>query len=175
MKKVLVWLKAMVLGAILTAGCGDAAKPSQQPVASQHAHSHAARDYRLNSEPAGARGVIDVRKEAKDGEEVVIVGRIAGSKEPLVKGRAAFTIVDLSVEPCEDDQPWVMCCTPKEDLLPAMVLVKFVDDNGRTLTQDARQLVGVKEWSLVVVTGEARRDAEGNLTAIIAEGIYIKE
>ena len=42
------------------------------------------------SEPAGAKGVIDVRKEAKDGDEVVVVGRIGGSDEAVHQGRAAF-------------------------------------------------------------------------------------
>jgi len=175
MKKTILSLSVAVLGAVLASGCGDSGGTSNQPAVSHNQHSHDVKGLVLTAEPTGAKGVKDVRKEAKDGEEVVIVGRIAGSKEPIVKGRAAFTIVDLSLEACEDDQPWVMCCTPKEDLLPAMVMVKFVDDNGQTLPQDARQLLGVKEWNMVIVKGEAKRDAEGNLTSVIAEGIFIKQ
>jgi hypothetical protein len=175
MKKTFFSLSVAVVGAVLASGCGDSGGTSNQPAVSRNQHSHDTKGFVLTAEPAGAKGVKDVRNEAKDGEEVVIVGRIAGSKEPIVKGRAAFTIVDLSLEPCEDDQPWVMCCTPKEDLLPAMVMVKFVDDNGQTLAQDARQLLGVKEWNMVIVKGEAKRDAEGNLTSVIAEGIFIKQ
>ena len=71
--------------------------------------------YLLASEPAGAKGVIDVRKTAKDGEEVVVVGRIGGSKAPFT-GRAAFEIVDPSFVPCNEkdepedsETPWDFC------------------------------------------------------------------
>ena len=175
MKKSILSLSVAVLGAVLASGCGDSNGSSNQPAVSQNQHSHAAKGFVLAAEPGGATGVIDLRKEAQDGDEVVVIGRIAGSKEPIIKGRAAFTIVDLSLEACEDDQPWVMCCTPKEDLLPAMVMVKFVDDKGNTLAQDARQLLGVKEWQTVIVKGEAIRDVDGNLTSVIAEGIFIKQ
>jgi hypothetical protein len=50
--------------------------------------------YLLPSEPAGAKGVIDVRKDAKDGEEVVVVGRVGGSSTPFTPGRTSFLIVD---------------------------------------------------------------------------------
>jgi hypothetical protein len=59
--------------------------------------------YLAAEEPADAKGVIDLRKDAKEGDDVVIVGRIGGSKHPVVQGRAAFTIVDLSLKSCDDD------------------------------------------------------------------------
>ena len=68
--------------------------------------------YLLSSEPDGATGVIKVRENAKDKDEVVIVGRIGGSDNPLIEGRAAFSIVDLSLKSCaevgSDDcpKPW---------------------------------------------------------------------
>lgn len=157
---------------LLACGCGDTevspAAVSTAPPSEQQAN------FRLSAEPAGTRGVIEVRKQARDGEEVVVTGRIAGSHEPLVKGRAAFTIVDMSLEPCECEEPWVYCCTPKEELLAGMVLIKFVDGQGKTIAQDARQLLGVKEWNTVVVRGHAQRDADGNLTAVIAKGLFVK-
>jgi len=131
-------------------------------------------NYLLSAEPAGARSVTDVRMDAPDKAQVVVVGRIAGGKEPLVAGRAAFTIVDLALEPCEDESPWVYCCTPPEDLAQAMVLVKFVDGDGKTLTQDARTLLGVKEWTTVVVHGHVQRDEAGQLRAIVADGLFVR-
>ena len=53
-------------------------------------------------EPADAKSVVDVRKAAKDGDEVTIIGRIGGDVDPWVKGRAAFLIVDHSLEPCSE-------------------------------------------------------------------------
>ncbi len=69
----------------------------------------------LTAEPDGARDVIEVREEAKDQDDVVIVGRIGGSANPWVEGRAAFSIVDMSLKSCDeigsDDcpKPWDFC------------------------------------------------------------------
>ncbi|MDP6554628.1 MAG: hypothetical protein QGF59_06930 [Pirellulaceae bacterium] len=71
--------------------------------------------YLLGSEPESASGVIKVRDEAKDQDDVVIVGRIGGSANPWIDGRAAFSIVDLSLKSCaecgSDDcpKPWDYC------------------------------------------------------------------
>lgn len=67
--------------------------------------------YLLKKEPGGAKEVIDARKSVKDGDEVVIVGRIGGSENPWIKGRAAFTIVDTSLKSCLEcghdcSKPW---------------------------------------------------------------------
>jgi hypothetical protein len=71
--------------------------------------------YLLDSEPEGGIGVTKVRKEAKDQDEVVIVGRIGGQVDPWVRDRAAFFIVDLSLKSCADigsdncPNPWDFC------------------------------------------------------------------
>src|SRR5690606_24144216 len=58
--------------------------------------------YLLSGPPADARDVIDMREEAEDQEEVVVVGRIGGSHNPWVEGMAAFTLVDRSLPACSD-------------------------------------------------------------------------
>lgn len=71
--------------------------------------------YLLTTEPEGVTDVIQVRKEALDQEEVVIVGRIGGSENPWIDGRAAFSIVDTSLKSCADcgsddcPKPWDYC------------------------------------------------------------------
>lgn len=71
--------------------------------------------YVLAKEPSDAKGIKAVRKEAKDGDEVTIIGRIGGSKTPFT-GRAAFTVVDLGFVPCTEKEgmedyptPWDFC------------------------------------------------------------------
>ena len=100
--------------AVVVVGCtrtDPAPKNTPAPIASEAAKGK----HLLASEPAGVKGVIDVRKSAKDGDEVVVVGRIGGSKEPFTKGRVSFTIVDPSFVPCnekgDDDSetPWDFC------------------------------------------------------------------
>ena len=135
--------------------------------------------YLLDSEPAGAKDVIAVRKESKDQDDVVIVGRIGGRMKPWSKDRATFTIVDNSLKACSDiegdacETPWDYCCeTPK--LKTAAALVKIVDKNGDVVKADARELLKVKELSTVVVKGKAKRDDSGNLT-VLATAVYVKK
>lgn len=168
------------------AGCGNStpapsapsgtnAKSNSTPAALTSTKAHQV----LASEPAGAKGVIDVRKGAKDGDDVVVVGRIGGDVKAFVEGRASFSIVDSSLKPCNekgDDgckTPWDYCCDT--DALPkSMATVKFTNAEGQTVGTDARQLLGVKELQTVVVKGKAKRDDAGNLT-IIAEGLFVKD
>ena len=69
----------------------------------------------LTGEPSGGADVIKARETAKDSDEVIIVGRIGGSENPWVDGRAAFSIVDLSLKSCLECgsegclKPWDYC------------------------------------------------------------------
>lgn len=54
------------------------------------------------------------------------------------------------------------------------VLVKFVDDAGKTLSQDARSFLGLKELNTVVIQGRVLRD-EGNSLSVVASGVFIKK
>jgi hypothetical protein len=129
----------------------------------------------LTAKPAGALGVIQARKEAKDKQDVIVVGRIGGDMKPFIDGIAAFSIVDTELKPCPDEEgcptPWDYCCDT--DKLPERkALVKVVDGSGKPVASDARQLLGVKELSTVTVRGKASRDEAGNLT-ILATGIFV--
>jgi hypothetical protein len=132
----------------------------------------------LTTEPEGASSVLEMRETAQDWDEVVVVGRIGGSEHPWVDGRAAFSIVDLTLQACSDiegdecETPWDYCC--ETDRLPqATALVKLTDDQGSLLATDARELLQVKELRTVVVRGKARRDDAGNVT-IQATGLYVR-
>lgn len=135
--------------------------------------------YLLSVEPEAANDVVKVRESAKDGDEIVITGRIGGRENPWVEGRAAFSIVDGSLKACSDipgdncPTPWDYCCqTPQ--LPTSTALVKIVDDGGDIVKSDARKLLNVQELSTVVIKGKARRDEAGNLT-VLANGVYVKQ
>jgi hypothetical protein len=98
--------------------------------------------------------------------------------DPWVEGRAAFSIVDQTLIPCSErpgdscTTPWDYCCDT--DRLPqSLATIKFVDGQGKTLSTDARKLLGVKELQIVVVKGKAKRDDAGNLT-VVATGLFAK-
>ena len=93
----------------------------------------------LDEEPQGAVDVLAFRKDAKDQQDVVVVGRIGGRVNPWIKGTAAFPIVDRSLKPCNEIEgdtcatPWDYCC--EAELPQATVLVMFVDETGKPSKQ----------------------------------------
>ena len=163
-----------MMGTVLFAGC---AKEEQQTKATVEPTQSSERVL-LTEEPADAKTVIEVRESSKDKDEIVIVGRIGGSENPFVEGRAAFTIVDQTLKACSDipgdncTTPWDYCCAT--DQLPgASAMVKFVDDDGKTIAEDAKKWLKLKELQTVVVKGTAQRDESGNLT-VLASSMFVK-
>lgn len=169
-----IWsLLGMTAVAVGLVGCGNgevaetastAAAPSQDT------------NYIATSEPAGAIPVGDARQSAEDKDEVVLVGRIGGSAKPFVDGIAAFTIVDPKVPHCSAEEgcptPWDYCCEQGQ-VKDNIAMVKIIDAQGKPVAEDARELLGVKELSTVVVRGKAQRDPEGNL-AVLADQVFLK-
>lgn len=165
----------------LVTGCGQSTPAPEQTTATEPAAANSATtsEVLLTSEPAGAEEVIAARKSAEDDAEVVVVGRIGGSENPWVDGRAVFSIVDNSLKACSDiegdgcEKPWDYCC--ETDKLPtSTALVKVVDQDGTLINEDARQLLNLKELQTVVVKGKAKRDDAGNLT-VFANGIFVRK
>ena len=168
---------SLLAALFLFAGCGQSTDPA--PAVAISTPLPDAGKFLLADEPAGAQGIIDFRKQAQDNDEVVIVGRIGGDKNPWVDGRAAFMIVDTSLKPCNEiegdmcPKPWDYCCeTPS--LPRAKVMIKLVDDQGQTVPTGAKQLLTVKELDTVVVRGKAKRDEAGNIT-VLASGLFIRK
>ncbi|SFJ43321.1 hypothetical protein [Planctomicrobium piriforme] len=163
----------LLTGMLLTSAIGCAPSPSA-PAVTQTAPDA---KYMATSEPAGAVGVGAARETAKDEEDVVLVGRIGGSTKPFVDGVAAFTIVDPKVPYCSKEEgcktPWDYCCEQNQ-VKNNIAMVRFVDGGQKTVTTDARQLLGVKELNVIVVHGKAKRDADGNLT-VLADQVFVKE
>ena len=161
------------------AGCSQ--QPSA-PTAPDQTSSMPAIDgaqFLLGDEPAGATEVVKAREDVSDGDDIVIVGRIGGSRNPWIDGRAAFSIVDGSLKACRDipgdtcEKPWDYCCATDE-LSTSTALVKVVDDDGEVIKADAKQLLDVQELSTVVVKGKAKRDDAGNLT-VLADSVFVKQ
>src|SRR5439155_2186170 len=160
------------------AGCSPSVAPTDRPPVTEHSGEPeaAGKKYLLDREPAGTKGVIDVRKAAKDGEEVVVVGKIGGQDDPWYARQAGFTIVDPSIKSCLDmgdecEKPWDYCCTSKEELTRGMVSVKLVDDQGKVVAGDARKLLGLRELNTVVAKGKYRQ--EGDSFVVHATAVYV--
>jgi hypothetical protein len=157
----------LLAGALALAGCAKSAGDSTASTDPR---------YLLTEEPAGAADVIAVRNDAKDQDDVVVVGRIGGRVNPWIADSAAFSIVDRSLKPCSDipgdtcETPWDFCCDSR--LPQSTLLVMLYDSDNKLVRGDARRLLGVKELDTVVVRGKAKRDRDGNVS-IVASKLYV--
>jgi hypothetical protein len=55
-----------------------------------------------------------------------------------------------------------------------IAMVKVVDEQGKPVAEDARQLLGVEALDAVVICGKATRDADGNL-ALLADQVFVRK
>jgi hypothetical protein len=160
----------------MAAGCAQS-EPASQPASAAVVPAPEAQKYLLASEPAGAQGVIDVRKNVQSDDQVTVVGRIGGDANPWVDGRVAFLIVDSSLKPCNEiegdscSKPWDYCC--EADLAGGKAMVKLLDEQAQPIQADAKTFLAVKELDTVVVTGRAQRDEAGNVT-ILADKVFVR-
>jgi hypothetical protein len=133
--------------------------------------------YLFNERPANAVEVAEVVKSAGDNDEVTIVGRIGGSRNPWVEDVAAFDIVDPDLTPCNEREgdncptPWDYCCD-LNDLKTSTAMIKVVDAEGQPVEKDARKLFGVKELQTVVAHGKVQKNEDGRFV-VLADRIYI--
>lgn len=133
----------------------------------------------FEKQPENAKDVSEVRKAGtlKAGDEVVLRGRIGGSKEPFVAGRAVFTLVGRGLKACNENpddkcsMPWDYCCEPKQDIVMNSVTVQVVDAKGQTLRTDLKGRHGIKELSEIVVVGKVA-SADGKAVVVNATAMH---
>ena len=132
----------------------------------------------LASAPSGAKPVAEVVAAAKDGDAVVVTGRVGGAKKVFVDGYAAFTLMDPKVAPCGgegmDDcsTPWDYCCEPPNVIAANALSVELVAD-GKPLAASARGFHGLDHLKTVVVTGTVDKDSAGNVR-VLATGLHVQ-
>lgn len=166
----------LVIGCLTVAvGCNSSPETTEVQGTAAHVNGD---QFKLGEEPEGALGVISAREAAEDGEPLVLVGRVGGSENPWIDGRAAFTLLDASISVVaegEDSEEGELCtgdCCAKE-LAGCTTLVKVVDEKGQLVAVDSRKLLGLKESDMVVVQGTAKKDDSGNFV-MLARGVFVR-
>jgi hypothetical protein len=172
-------LMAVAVGAALMGlvGCDD--KPAATKTAAAPGVVLPASLF-LAGAPADAKDIKDAKPTLKAGDKVVLAGRIGGSREPFVSGRAVFTLVDPRLKTCADDPadtcktPWDYCCEAPEDLNANMATVQVVGAEGQPLKTGLDGVHGLKPLAKVTVVGTVAKADSKNLL-VRAEGIFVAE
>ncbi|MGI9429453.1 MAG: hypothetical protein ACR2NM_12400 [Bythopirellula sp.] len=133
----------------------------------------------------------DQHVHATESQVVSIVGHIGGlsnpwanvhKEYPFAKSQAVLFLADPQavVENAEaghvhaPGEECAFCAAHAADKADMIALVQFVDDRGKVLPVDVRELFDVKERDTVVVQGEARVTA-GGILVVNAQGLYIRK
>ena len=179
---------AAALLATLIVGCGEqtpapASSPETPSQSQAEATDAALPDGLLATSPlADAVGVVEARKEVKPGSDIVVTGYIGGREEPLVEGRAIFTLADSkAVTPCdavpgdECETPWDACCVSPEIIKASIASVQVVDADGMVLKHSLTGLGGIKPGSTVTVQGKIAASSSDSALIVNAEKIHVTQ
>jgi hypothetical protein len=172
-----------VILAGVVAGCDDRPRSnsnSGQPASPANADALPA-SLALADAPAGAKDVLAVRKDAKEGDAVVVRGRVGGSGSPFVEGRASMQIVDASLKACgegtamdECKTPWDYCCSDSKEIAGHSASVQVVGADGKPLRASLAGFAGLKPLSKVTVKGTVAKSADAGALVINATGVYVE-
>lgn len=167
-----------IAAALAVAGCGSG--PKEAAVAGSKGSGGGTGSAELAAlvvkgpAPVAALAVTKAKKEAKDGADVVVEGRV----KDFMDGMAVFTIVDTAILSCDQrgdacPTPWDFCCEPKDKIAANTATVKVMGAGATPLKAEVKGVSGVDHLTTVVATGKARKDEAGNLT-IEAAKVYVK-
>jgi hypothetical protein len=129
--------------------------------------------------PAGETPVPEARKAAKVVQppapvKVVVRGRInAGESPPWESGKSAFVITDAAGHDGDESHNPHTCPFCSRNIQDLLVRVEFTDKSGQLIPLDARELLNVTEFQLVVVEGMGMIN-ESDILVLNATQIYVK-
>jgi hypothetical protein len=127
--------------------------------------------------PPSPKSVAEVVASAKDGDQVVVTGRVGGAHKVFVDDYAAFTIVDAKLKACSDNEadecktPWDYCCESPETMAANALSVELVTD-GKLLKANPRGFHGLDLLKTVVVQGKVAKDSAGNVR-VLATRVHV--
>ena len=143
-------------------------------------------DLVTDAAPADAQGVAAAKGTAAEGGTIVIRGRIGGSPDPFVEGRAVMTIADtdaivdckaMSANGSMEDgctTTWDYCCEPQDQIVANTATVQVVDAAGRPLHRSLSDLAGLAPLAVVVVEGTVGPRPSANVLVVNAARIYVE-
>lgn len=164
------------LAVVLGAGC-DSPEVATTPKADAAPAEPLPASLFVQSAPDGATGVVEARQKAKEGDEVVLRGRVGGTESPLVENRAVLTLLDSGVATCDKSPgdacktPWDACCEP--DLPKKTATVQVVNAEGRPVRAGLNGAGGIKPLKELVVVGKVKGPVSEGQMLVEATKIYV--
>lgn len=135
----------------------------------------------LKESPTTASNVGELKKSAKEGDEIVLRGQIGGqAKDVFNSSRATFMVADMKLKACNKlpgdtcETPWDFCCVPVNEKAANIAFVQVVDAKGKLLKSTLKGANGLDHLSVVVVKGKVAK-VDGTNMIVNATGIYVEQ
>jgi len=136
----------------------------------------------VSAAPDGAKDVGEVKASAKEGDEIVIRGRVGGSKSPFVPNRAAFTLAGFSdkITACSDrpddgcKTPWDYCCDAPADIIANSATVQVVGADGHALAGTFRGVHDIDHLTTLVIKGTVGPRPDPKVFVVNATEIFVE-
>ena len=154
----------------LTVACGG---DNRSPATAAIEAGPLAQFFTEQSIDADERPIHQLREGLEPGAAVAFEGKVMGRTQVFIPGRAAFivgdptTITTCDLIPCDDcETPWDACCDDPDTISAGIITVQLVDEEGKVLAHDIREVNGLTELSMVRIEGVVA-DATGGSSVIV--------
>jgi hypothetical protein len=167
-------MQSLLHPALATLVCGLAAcKGERQAPTTPPAAAAGLETFVLQAPPGQGLEVL-AAKQAGNADKVVVQGRVAN----IVKGYAAFTLMDSKLPYCGESNPedkcktpWDYCCEKPATRTQNAMVIELRDPSGKPIATPA--LPELRLLDVVTVVGKLTVDADGN--AILAASGYYRQ
>ena len=159
-------LLSTLLIVIAVGGCKDSSTSPGAPATTP--------TWLLAAMPSGAIPVAEAKQSAREGEQVVVRGRIGGRRDPMNTNVAVFVMIDPAIPHCEIGAcktPWDYCCETPESITSNSATVQLVGDTGKSMNIDLGKHA-LKPLDEIVVVGTVGPRPTAEVFVIHAQKIH---
>ncbi len=174
-------LLVMALVALVSLpGCGGSADKDKDKSKPASNAAPVPAELFLTASPGAPMAIEQLKKDAKEGDEVIVRVIVGGEMKPIVEALASMTVVDVATPSCAanpDDEcptPWDYCCTAKEELIKHKATVQAVDKDGKPLKSSFAVGERIKPHDTLIVKGKVGPRPDPKVLVINASGIFIE-
>lgn len=132
------------------------------------------------SRPGEARDLIEIKKTAMTGDDVVFLARVGGKSKTFMDSRAIFVAADPSLISCElmgeEDHcpiPEDYCCEDPQMMKAGLATIQFVDADGKPIGTSAMGVGGLEPLKYVVINGTVRDRNDDGLFIVDANSVWV--
>ena len=132
------------------------------------------------TEPESPITVVEARKSAQPGDEIIVIGKVSGAMSPFTEGFATFVLADQALETCDlvpgdlCETPWDACCVEPSVIQNMRMSIQILGEDGRPVMQSLRGVRGMKELDTLVVSGTVAEGSTADNLILNATGIFQK-